>query len=200
MLDKFDALLPGGGSGLVGPRAGWATTTHDWSLDVDENHLWDVLERWATFGAGGAAHLVLEVLAYADDEATALGRTGHCTVTEHADGSFTTSDDGRGTDTRRDRWGAVVRRPVMSTRDVRFSGDDGGLVFSVALEDITAAADLFRPVWDRTDGVDGYVSIEVPPGLAYDTDQPAHHRQPGPGQLTAAGGPVRTQRGPATAR
>jgi len=73
MLDKFDALLPGGGSGLVGPRAGWATTTHDWSLDVDENHLWDVLERWATFGAGGAAHLVLEVLAYADDEATALG-------------------------------------------------------------------------------------------------------------------------------
>ncbi len=126
MLDKFDALLPGGGSGLVGPRAGWATTTHDWSLDVDENHLWDVLERWATFGAGGAAHLVLEVLAYADDEATALGRTGHCTVTEHADGSFTTSDDGRGTDTRRDRWGAVVRRPVMSTRDVRFSGDDGG--------------------------------------------------------------------------
>lgn len=45
------------------------------------------------------------------------------------------------------------------------------LVFSVALEDITAAADLFRPVWDRTDGVDGYVSIEVPPGLAYDTDR-----------------------------
>ncbi len=39
------------------------------------------------------------------------------------------------------------------------------------MEDITAAADLFRPVWDRTDGVDGYVSIEVPPGLAYDTDR-----------------------------
>ncbi|MEP7333519.1 MAG: transaldolase [Terracoccus sp.] len=45
------------------------------------------------------------------------------------------------------------------------------LVLSVALEDITAAADLFRPVWERTDGVDGYVSIEVPPGLAYDTDR-----------------------------
>ncbi len=45
------------------------------------------------------------------------------------------------------------------------------LVFSVAMEDITAAADLFRPVWERTDGVDGYVSIEVPPGLAYDTDR-----------------------------
>ena len=45
------------------------------------------------------------------------------------------------------------------------------LVLSVALEDITAAADLFRPVWDRTGGMDGYVSIEVPPGLAYDTDR-----------------------------
>ncbi|MEO8827471.1 transaldolase [Lapillicoccus sp.] len=45
------------------------------------------------------------------------------------------------------------------------------LVYSVALDDITAAADLFRPVWDRTVGVDGYVSIEVPPGLAYDTDR-----------------------------
>ncbi len=45
------------------------------------------------------------------------------------------------------------------------------LVFAVALEDITAAADLFRPVWDRTHGTDGYVSIEVPPGLAYDSDR-----------------------------
>ncbi len=45
------------------------------------------------------------------------------------------------------------------------------LVYAVALEDITAAADLFRPVWDRTGGADGYVSIEVPPGLAYDTER-----------------------------
>lgn len=45
-----------------------------------------------------------------------------------------------------------------------------GLVFSVALEDITAAAEKFRPVWERTGGADGYVSIEVPPGLAHDTD------------------------------
>lgn len=48
--------------------------------------------------------------------------------------------------------------------------DPQDLVLSVALEDISAAADLFRPVWDRTGGSDGYVSIEVPPGLAYDTD------------------------------
>ncbi|HAH47726.1 MAG TPA: transaldolase, partial [Planctomycetaceae bacterium] len=32
------------------------------------------------------------------------------------------------------------------------------------------AADLFRPVWDRTDGVDGWVSLEVSPLLAYDTE------------------------------
>ena len=49
--------------------------------------------------------------------------------------------------------------------------DPEELVFSAALEDITVAADLFRPVWDRTGGADGYVSIEVPPGLAYDTDR-----------------------------
>ncbi|MGH9104366.1 MAG: transaldolase [Acidimicrobiales bacterium] len=45
------------------------------------------------------------------------------------------------------------------------------LVYSVAMEDITAAADLFRPVWEKTGGVDGYVSIEVPPGLAYETER-----------------------------
>jgi transaldolase len=43
------------------------------------------------------------------------------------------------------------------------------LFFDLALEDIVAAADLFRPVWERTDGVDGWVSIEVSPRLAYDT-------------------------------
>ncbi|MGH2388835.1 MAG: transaldolase [Chloroflexota bacterium] len=37
------------------------------------------------------------------------------------------------------------------------------------LEDIRAAADLFRPLYDRTEGGDGYVSIEVSPGLAHDT-------------------------------
>lgn len=48
--------------------------------------------------------------------------------------------------------------------------DPEELVYSVAFEDITAAADLFRPVWEQTGGLDGYVSIEVPPGLAYDAD------------------------------
>jgi transaldolase len=43
------------------------------------------------------------------------------------------------------------------------------LFFELALEDIRDAADLFRPVHDRTCGVDGWVSLEVSPVLAHDT-------------------------------
>jgi len=43
------------------------------------------------------------------------------------------------------------------------------LFFELALEDLTRAADLFRPVHDRTNGLDGFVSLEVSPLLAYDT-------------------------------
>lgn len=43
------------------------------------------------------------------------------------------------------------------------------LFYELALDDITRAADLFQPVYDRTDGVDGWVSLEVSPLLAYDT-------------------------------
>ena len=43
------------------------------------------------------------------------------------------------------------------------------LFFELALEDLTRAADLFRPIYDRTNGVDGWVSLEVSPLLAYDT-------------------------------
>jgi len=42
------------------------------------------------------------------------------------------------------------------------------LFFDLAIEDITRAADLFRPIWDRTNTVDGWVSLEVSPLLAYD--------------------------------
>lgn len=41
--------------------------------------------------------------------------------------------------------------------------------FNLALEDITRAADLFRPIHDRTNGTDGWVSLEVSPTLAHDT-------------------------------
>ena len=43
------------------------------------------------------------------------------------------------------------------------------LFFELALEDLTRAADLFRPIYDRTNGVDGWVSLEVSPLLAHDT-------------------------------
>ena len=43
------------------------------------------------------------------------------------------------------------------------------LFFDLALDDLTRAADLFRPIHDRTDRVDGWVSLEVSPLLAYDT-------------------------------
>jgi transaldolase len=43
------------------------------------------------------------------------------------------------------------------------------LFFDLALEDLTRAADLFRPTYDQTKGVDGWVSLEVSPLLAYDT-------------------------------
>ena len=42
------------------------------------------------------------------------------------------------------------------------------LFFELAIEDLRRAADLFRPIFDRTDGVDGWVSLEVSPLLAHD--------------------------------
>src|SRR5437773_7728810 len=42
------------------------------------------------------------------------------------------------------------------------------LFFELALEDLTRAADLFRPIHQATNGVDGWVSLEVSPNLAYD--------------------------------
>jgi transaldolase len=44
------------------------------------------------------------------------------------------------------------------------------LFFEIALEDLTRAADLLRPVYDRTNGVDGWVSLEVSPLLAHDSE------------------------------
>src|SRR5262249_12348670 len=49
-------------------------------------------------------------------------------------------------------------------------GESGeGLFFELALEDLTQAADLFRPIWEKSNGVDGWVSLEVSPLLAHDT-------------------------------
>jgi len=49
--------------------------------------------------------------------------------------------------------------------------DDPEKIFlSLALQDIRDACDVLKPAYDASDGVDGYVSMEVLPGLAYDTE------------------------------
>src|SRR5260370_11426579 len=55
-------------------------------------------------------------------------------------------------------------------RDKMSKGKSGeALFFDLAMEDLTRAAALFGPVHERTDGVDGWVSLEVSPLLAHDT-------------------------------
>jgi len=57
-----------------------------------------------------------------------------------------------------------------SIRDELSHGKSGeALFFDLALSDITQAADLFRAIHDRTNSVDGWVSLEVSPLLAHDT-------------------------------
>ena len=57
--------------------------------------------------------------------------------------------------------------------DIRTLANSGRSVYEIyetlALADIAEAADLLRPVYDHTGGLDGYQSIEVAPGLAHDT-------------------------------
>jgi transaldolase/glucose-6-phosphate isomerase len=59
--------------------------------------------------------------------------------------------------------------------DLRRLVDEGKSVDEIyealALDDIARAADLLRPVYDATGGIDGYVSLEVSPELAHDTEQ-----------------------------
>ena len=49
-------------------------------------------------------------------------------------------------------------------------GDAESVFLGLALRDVAAACDLLRPVWERTEARDGYVSIEVEPNLADDTE------------------------------
>jgi transaldolase len=56
-------------------------------------------------------------------------------------------------------------------RELLVGNDDAKEIFlALAVEDVQRACDLLRSVWERTNGVDGYVSIEVDPELAYDRD------------------------------
>lgn len=93
--------------------------THDWSQDVDADHLRVIRASPGRFSPGGALHLVLEVVAYPVDEALHRGG-GRVLVTCHGDGSWSVADDGRGTQTSYDEHGRARRKPVMATRDLRF--------------------------------------------------------------------------------
>jgi DNA gyrase subunit B len=93
--------------------------THDWASGVDVDHLERIRQDPALFAPGGVGHLILEVVAYAEEEAEANGG-GRCWITLRADGSVTVADSGRGTGTAVDSQGNTIKKPVMVSRDLRF--------------------------------------------------------------------------------
>ena len=84
------------------------------------------------------------------DELSITGLTSNPTIFDHA---IKNSHD----------YDAAIREKTAAGK----AGE--GLFFELALEDLTRAADLFRPIHQATNGVDGWVSLEVSPKLAYDT-------------------------------
>ena len=83
------------------------------------------------------------------------GLTSNPTIFEHAIGHGDLYDE------------AIARLAPLNE-----SNED--LFFALALEDLTSAADLFRPVFDATQGTDGWVSLEVSPQLASDATKTVH--------------------------
>ena len=84
------------------------------------------------------------------EELSVTGLTSNPTIFDHAIKNSAAYDD-------------AIREELAKGRTGEI------LFFELALDDLTRAADLFRPVYDRTNGVDGWVSLEVSPLLAYDT-------------------------------
>src|SRR5512135_725221 len=84
------------------------------------------------------------------EELSVTGLTSNPTIFDHAIKNSTAYD-------------AAIRKKLNEGK----SGEE--LFFELALEDLTRAADLFRPIYERTNGVDGWVSLEVSPLLAHNT-------------------------------
>ncbi len=84
------------------------------------------------------------------DELSVTGLTSNPTIFEHAIKNSRNYD-------------AAIQQKSRESKPVE------ELFFELAIEDLTQAADLFRPVHDLTNGVDGWVSLEVSPLLAHDT-------------------------------
>ena len=100
------------------------------------------------------------------DELSVTGLTSNPTIFDHAIKNSSAYD-------------AAIQSKLAEGK----SGEE--LFFELALEDLTQAADLFRPIYDRTCGVDGWVSLEVSPLLAHDTKIDARRGQ-GPARAGAA--------------
>jgi transaldolase len=92
---------------------------------------------------GGTLHRYIE-------EFSVTGLTSNPTIFDHAIKNSHDYDD-------------AIRQQLKEGK----SGEE--LFFELAIEDLGQAADLFRRIHDRTDGVDGWVSLEVSPLLAHDT-------------------------------
>src|SRR5689334_400147 len=86
------------------------------------------------------------------DRLSVTGLTSNPTIFDHAIKNSTTYD------------GDIARKAAAAQ-------SDEDLFFELALADLTRAAGLFQPVFARTNGVDGWVSLEVSPLLARDTDR-----------------------------
>jgi transaldolase len=84
------------------------------------------------------------------DSLSVTGLTSNPTIFDHAIKNSSAYD-------------TAIREKVIAGK----SGEE--LFFELAIEDLRRAADLLRPIFDRTNGVDGWVSLEVSPLLAYDT-------------------------------
>ena len=73
---------------------------------------------------------------------------------------------------------AIFEKAISNSSDyntdiAKFSEKNGTneeIFYSIAIKDIQQAADTFKPIYDRTNGGDGFVSLEVSPDLAKDTE------------------------------
>jgi len=68
---------------------------------------------------------------------------------------------------------AILGSPDYDERLAQLTHNGNGveeIYWTLAIEDVQGAADVLRPVWERTGGQDGYVSLEVAPSVARDTD------------------------------
>src|SRR6266850_1121548 len=84
------------------------------------------------------------------DELSITGLTSNPTIFDHAIKNSTAYD-------------AAISQKAGQTSSAE------ELFFELALEDLSRAAELFRPIHEKTNGVDGWVSLEVSPLLAHDT-------------------------------